>query len=367
MQTFFIMLKTRSSRPWLALGIVFLIKPLHADEEKVVRVGPDRNLQSVVDRLLPGHTLLLKPGRYHQSFVIRNSGTKAKPIRILGGKGVIFTGLKQLNLNWQLIRSGIYQAKVERPIRQLFINNEMMVPARWPNMSFKQRWDNSKWPSADQGSKYGTLVDSDLATSGIDFTGCVAILNIGSWQTFRRIITQHESRRDRFTYPTEPNHRLHNTEKPVEMDRYCIYGEAALDAPGEWFYDRKRSLLTLYPPPGTHPKDLKIESKQLDTAILGQGCSHIHVVGMEFYATTLRMKQVKNCLLQDLRVRFGSTVSDPFFKNISLSAQEQNEFTARKWFGETSLDVLTEITGDDNVIRDVEVRYSEGPGLTVGE
>ena len=339
---------------------------LHADDDHTLRVGPQDALQKIVDRLQPGDTLSLKPGLYHQSLVIRASGTNNQPIRILGEKGVVFSGLKPLNVSWKQIRPGVYQAKVEHPVRQLFINREMMIPARWPNMTFQQRWDNSKWPSADQGSQYGTLVDSDLATSGIDFTGCVAILNIGSWQTYRRVIEEHGVQRDRFTYTTEANHRLQRSKKPVEMDRYCIYGEAALDAPGEWFYDHSNSMLTLFPPNGEAPNELIIESKEGDPAITGDGCRHLHLSRIEFVATTFRMKGVSDCVFDDLTINFGSTVSDPFKANHPLSSQDMKEFTARKWFGETSVDALTEVVGNDNVIRNIVIRHSEGPALTVG-
>ena len=46
-------------------------------------------------------------------------------------------------------------------------------------MTFDERWDNSKWPRAADGSRYGTMIDPKLAESGIDFKGGVAILNIG--------------------------------------------------------------------------------------------------------------------------------------------------------------------------------------------
>ncbi len=29
-------------------------------------------------------------------------------------------------------------------------------------MAFAERWDNSKWPASDEGSRYRTMVDADL-------------------------------------------------------------------------------------------------------------------------------------------------------------------------------------------------------------
>ena len=337
-----------------------------AFDDRIISLGPGDDLQQAVDNLEPGQTIQLAPGRYYQSIVIHKKGTPEKPIRILGGKGVVFCGLNELKLEWNEIRRGVYQTKVTQPVRQLFVNQVMMTPARWPNMSWNERWENSKWPKAEADSSYGTLVDSNLASSNLDFTGCVAILNIGSWQTFRRVITKHQKGRDRFNYKTDPNSRLVKVSHPAEIDRYCIYGEAALDAPGEWFYDDASQALTLYPPEGRNPRQLMIESKGNPTGILCQDCAYLTVSGIQFRGTTVRMKNVNHCQLENIHIEFGSAISNPFGPNTPLSDELNSSFNARKWFGETSVDVLTEVFGNDNVIRNVVCKYSEGPGLTVG-
>ena len=333
--------------------------------DRIISLGPGDDLQQAVDNLLPGQTIQLAPGRYYQSIVVHKKGTPEKPIRILGGKGVVFCGLTELRLEWKEIRRGVYQTKVSQPVRQLFVNHVLMTPARWPNMSWNERWENSKWPKSEADSNYGTLVDSNLASSNLDFTGCVAILNIGSWQTFRRVITKHQKGRDRFNYKTNPNSRLFKASHPAEIDRYCIYGEAALDAPGEWFYEDESQSLTLYPPDGRNPRQIMIESKGNSTGILCQDCAYLTVSGIQFRGTTIRMKNVNHCQLENLQIEFGSAISNPFGPNTPLSDELKSGFNARKWFGETSVDVLTEVFGDDNVIRNVVCKYSEGPGLTV--
>ena len=351
----------------ICFGVFFFctLVTLNKTRADIITAGPTDNLQTIVDRLTPGDTLILKSGVYDQSFVIRVQGTKNKPIQIRGEANVVFTGLKRLDIQWKQIRPNVFQGQVQSRVHQLFVESKMMIPARWPNMTFDQRWDNSKWPKADEGSKYGALIDSDLANSRCDFTGCVAILNIGSWQTYRRVIKKHDLEQNRLIYPTDPKSRLHQSRHPVEIDRYCIYGEAALDAAGEWFYDQKQSTLKVCLPEGVKPSQLRFDSKQTDTAILGDGCRYIHLSGIHFFGTTVRMLNAHHCQLKDIKIDYGSTVSDPFGPNEPLSNKKPITWSARRWFGESSVDALTEITGDDNLITDMVARFSEGPILTV--
>lgn len=45
----------------------------------------------------------------------------------------------------------------------------MLVEACWPNRSFPdQLWNRDRWSTADAGSRYGKMVDADLAATGID-------------------------------------------------------------------------------------------------------------------------------------------------------------------------------------------------------
>ena len=46
---------------------------------------------------------------------------------------------------------------------------QMMVEARWPNMKFpEQLWDRSTWAQSSTGSRYGKMVDPNLASTNID-------------------------------------------------------------------------------------------------------------------------------------------------------------------------------------------------------
>ena len=168
---------TRQRLVWI---VAFLVSAPETSAAVVYSVSPGDELQATADRLRAGDTLRFAAGTYRRPIVIRAKGTKENPIRIDGDGQTRFSGLVELRLEWRPHRNGIYKADVDHPVHQLFVDGQLMTPARWPNMTFDERWDDNKWPSADEGTSFGGMVDSDLATSGADFTGCVAILNIGS-------------------------------------------------------------------------------------------------------------------------------------------------------------------------------------------
>jgi hypothetical protein len=315
---------------------------------------PGDALQGKVDALQPGDTLKFAAGSYTQPIIVRTS-----QVQLRGDGKAEFCGLRKLAVEWTRIGE-TYKATVDHPVRQLFLNGELLTPARWPNMGFAERWDNSKWRAAGKGSRYGTMVDPALAEPGLDFSGCVAILNIGSWQTFRRVISSH--RGGRFTYSTASNPRLHESNHPVGMDRYCIYGRAALDAPGEWYFDAAESALYVIPPVGVDLASATVESKVLSEAIVVDGAQGLALSGFKFRGTTLRLRNTKDCELRNLRLDFPSAIANPFGPNLPYAGEQWN---ARKWFGESSVDALTEFGGDRLLVRDVQLRYSEGPAITV--
>ena len=68
--------------------------------------------------------------------------------------------------------------------------SEMLTPARWPNAKWSDKtvFLNSYWrPDGCCGdSERGRIVDAELAKADLDFTGAIAILNVGSFQSWAR-------------------------------------------------------------------------------------------------------------------------------------------------------------------------------------
>ena len=94
----------------------------------------------------------------------------------------------------------------------------------------------------------GTIVDEALEESGLDVTGAMAILNVGSWVTWVREVLDHEAGSDRFIYNDDFGDKIH---WGANHNQYYLEASLAfLDAPEEWFYDIKTKSLHMIPPNG---------------------------------------------------------------------------------------------------------------------
>ena len=212
----------------------------------------------------PGDECQIRGGRYHQSeFQISGKrGSSSKPIIIRGYKEEIpiidgTIPLKPIgNSAWKRTKDGIYMAKIEQDVWQLFVDGDMMTNARWPNALWSDRtiFLNKHWAKSAKSSTRGKMVDSgakNLAGSGLNATGAMAILNIGSFNTFAAIVEDHAPGQNFFTYPDtfgdinfKASHNQYFLEDKLEF----------LDQAGEWFYDKNTKTLYVKTLDGKSPE-----------------------------------------------------------------------------------------------------------------
>ena len=160
-------------------------------------------IQACVDNLQkPGDECVIQPGRYHENVTIMNKhGTKEDPIIIRGDPSGTTTVDGTIPLNptkWEKFAKGAYKTVLKQDIWQLFIDGEMMTNARWPNAlwSDKTIFDSQNWAHSSTQSTRGLMIDGGgihkLAESGLDATGAMAVLNVGSFCTFTRRVLKHQ-------------------------------------------------------------------------------------------------------------------------------------------------------------------------------
>ena len=84
--------------------------------------------------------------------------------------------------------TGICTAKIDEDITALYYKDDLLTAARWPNSKWSDKsfFDHQYWRPCPN-SERGTIVDDALAEANLDFAGAMAILNIGSWETYVRV------------------------------------------------------------------------------------------------------------------------------------------------------------------------------------
>ena len=284
------------------------VAPDGDDSHAGTRGRPFRTVQKALDGVRAGDTVIVREGTYRETARLKASGTETAPIHIMAmpGEVVVLSGADPLDLTWEKTTGAIYRARTDKRFHQLFLDGRMMVEARWPNQRFPdQVWEKAVWAAAGEGSRYGLMVDAALAEAGIDFTGGVATLNVGSFRTYRRLVRNHAAGRDRFEYRKEMDVHVPPKRYWAGFDRYWLLGPlAALDAPGEWHLDRDTGVLHLWTPAGTSPADARVTVKQRDYAVEAEKVDHLVLAGFHFLAATFRLEKCDHCIVRDCHQRY---------------------------------------------------------------
>ena len=315
---------------------------------------PFRTIQKAADAMKAGDTCIVRGGIYRETVRPKVSGKPGATVRFVAypGEKVILKGTEPIAGPWQVYRDTIYQTKVDREFIQLFLDEAMMVEARWPNMRFPQDlWDRSKWARAGKGSRYGKIVDPNLTKTGIDWTGARATLNVAhQFYTWTRRVEAHGLGKEAFTYAQDLTGITHFADKttPWEDDRYYLSGKLeALDSPGEWFLDAKNHSLYLWPPDGKAPAPGRVEVKARNYAFEVRNLDYIEVSGFHFFGATFIFENCDHCVVENCHLVWPTY------------ARRINDPAAEPWTDRTL------VAGSHNTVRKCSLAYSPTSGLVM--
>ena len=304
--------------------------------------GDFTNIQKCVDEAQPGDICLISPGNYHEEIVIQDkkdltikSKTNSDRAKIDGT--IILqpkNGWKEETIDGKTVCIGKVKVADEKHPFQLFYKEndtyDMMTNARWPNALWtdlqnhqtksQDRWKGVVWTDPedpntgvpkvfynDYWAKHATenktqtpgkMTDkktngtSPLAASGLNMEGAMAILNIGSFNTWHRKITGHKKNQDFFLYD---DHHINNEgHTGTGIAQYYIDSKKELlDNPGEWFYktkSTKRGKLRFMPPTnGSCPESTsdKVRARVIDYSIRVISATNLKISDLDFFASNI--------------------------------------------------------------------------------
>ena len=347
---------------------------------------PFRSLSKAASVLKAGDTCFVRGGRYREELRLKDMAASVeKPITFTAYRDeeVVLDGTEVLDVEWKKYKGDIYSAKLNFDVWQLFVDDKLADVARWPNASFD---DGSIW-NADLCMRYtdrlyikkefkgntvpGVIYDQTphfpedmsevekqrnsqtLAETGLDFTDCVAVLNIGHWLTWARPILEHNAGENYFTYNPK------NT-KMSKFLHYYIYGLPCLDRENEWWFDKDTKTIYLYAPDGVDPDKLTVRAKVRDLNLLADGCRGVRFVGIDFFATTFGLLQCSDMLIEDCDLMYPST----------------NKFMlghfgwAKGGYVKASDNIMTFVYNSgkgpfNNVVRNCRIEYPNSPSINI--
>ena len=248
--------------------------------------GPFRTLEKAAEMVGPGSICWLRQGTYRETLKPIRSGVAGQPIvfRNYPNETAVISGADCLT-GWDSVDGRIFTAPMAWDLldqNQLFANGGMLTEARWPknNGALLQ-----PVRATAQTGTASTLTDPTLPGTDGAWTGALLWCAGGDrWICWSEPVTGYDAATQTLSFTmTKP--------KPEHWyivrdgSPYVLMGvRAALDAEGEWWYDRASARMLLIPPGGIDLTTGVIEAKRRQHCINLAGLSHIQVIGLGFRA-----------------------------------------------------------------------------------
>ncbi|MCP4191327.1 MAG: PDZ domain-containing protein [Planctomycetaceae bacterium] len=225
-----------------------------------------------------------------------DSGTKQLPVQWqpYPGESPVLSGGRPLQLTWQPFNGKILQAAVPADFTtdQLFVNGQRLPMARYPNFDSTAQYFNGV--AAD-------CISPARASRWEDPTGgFFHAMHNSHWGDMHYRITGADSK-GRIRY--EGGWQNNRKSAPHAKHRFVENIFEELDAPGEWFHDRRLHRLFLFPPLGVDMRKAQVEAVQLEQLIVFRGdqespVRHITLRGLIFTHTARTFMKNREPLLR---------------------------------------------------------------------
>ena len=356
-------------------GTSYYVSPDGSNNNPGTLAAPFITIQKCADIAQPGDTCWLRAGTYRETVTLPRSGTNGAPITFAAynGEAAVISGadpitgwtahdtsggraIYKTNMPWTL------SVRTEIPIidNQIFVDGKMMPIARWPNIPVEKvtrlkTSDKAQADTATDLSQYSvTYQDSDLAVlpAGLFDGGKINFGPGGNLVQTTCDVTSQTASQVSLTCNTDPatNTRVNLTSgtytQPSNGNFYYLWGKlAALDAPGEWFWEA--NTLYLWGPDSANPSTHTVEARHRRYAFdLGIN-TYIVLDGLQLFASTVKYyDRNRYTTLQNMDIRYPWHLDwlPPFYGSVSA----------------------LEVRGADNLIRNSYLAHTSGAMIMLG-
>ena len=350
-----------------------------SDSNAGTLAAPFETLQYAINQLSAGDILYIRAGTYRETITIDEDGTSGNLITIENYNNEVVTidGTVDVTGTWSTYGSvsGAYQlSSYSADITQLFVDDEPMVNARWPNAQFYDDsiFSHSTWAQGDEGdndnpnSIEGSLqIDEDVFDPGsLDLNNSIGVLNIGSFKTETVKITGHTQNAgadDVITYGyTGGTDADYSTTYKDKHHYYFFEGKLGfLDTNNEWFHDKTNDILYLFPDDGLNPSTTgrTIKAKTTDYRVTFSGANYITFKGINFFATTIDIQNSDYLSIEECNFYFPSAskrmlglINGLGSTNVTSLNNNSDNNTIKKCLFENAEGEALVIKGDSNTI-----------------
>ena len=285
---------------------------------------PKQSLGDAVSIAVNSDEIILYSGLYHENVTV--DGIDDLVIKAAPGATVVFDGTRSITDDlggvWSAADSdGIQEVTLSDDGWQLFLDHEEQVPARWPNAEFsddtvfnRSYWAEGTLNGSNSAYTIGWLTDAGPETgvhtglnetvnnTGLDPIGAIAVMNLGSFRSNSRIITDWNPLNGTFAYDGS------GVGWKNKHHAYFLEGKRELiDQDGEWWYNNSNNRLHYKTPSSQDANDLDLRVKVQPFAISVDNSDRVTIQGIDFFGTTLNFNNCDGCSFTNSTLQYPST------------------------------------------------------------
>lgn len=329
---------------------VSFVAPNGSDSNPGTITEPYLTIQKCASTISSGSTCAIRAGTYRETVTPPNSGIT---ITSYNGEPVTVDGSDPVT-GWTVYQGSIYQATVAlsgTDSNQVFVGNQMMTEARWPNGN---DLFHVNWATLGTGTSTTQVVDPSLPN--INWTGAKIHIWSGTdaWDPQTGTVTASSPGQLTFTVDGAD---FPPYIEPQAGGLYYVYRLlGALDAQSEWFYDPNAMVLYFWAPGGVNPNSLNVRAKQRQYAFNLSGESNVTIQYVSLFASAINMDSSStNNTLDGINAQYVSQFTD--LPDVSGNPHSY-------WYDYTAASGII-INGTGNVIENSTIAYSAGNGIAV--
>jgi hypothetical protein len=336
----------------------YVVSPDGDDAATGRATAPWRTLGHAASVMQPGDRCLLRGGIYREAVKLQDkSATAEQPLSFAAwpGETPIFSGCDLVE-GWERVRGDLWKAHCDWSLgefSQLFINGQPGFEARWPNKNNDDPldWEGQPFKACKQDD---VLHCPELPERPDDYwRGAVLwVMGGAKWTSWSVVVENYDAAAKALSFPnagknTRGGWRFMGLTRPQGGYFYLTGGLEEVDAPGEWFYDEATQTLYLQLPAGLDANTQRIEFQRRRQALTLQRCRHLHISGLQVLGATVQVSASEDCLLASFRIL------------------HQGHYRGGNSSYGLGVQVGSLINGSRNILRDSEIAYCAGNGVSV--
>ena len=357
--------------------------------------------------IAPGVYVLTEPWRIAPGV----SGTKDGPTVFRAAKpGKVFIRGGRVLTHWRVRDAGLWELRVpgRTEVQQLFVNGKRRTRARSPNDGYFRiagslvPWQNRTEARKRVDTRLGIRVrPEDLRHITPADLDTAEILLFHSWTASRHHIEQLDRDRGTIRFTAPCNWPVGYWDRQARW--YLENCRAALDAPGEWYFDRQQGVLLYKPLPNEQPTSAEAVVPELSELLVLAGdarseryVAHVGFEGLVFEYTDWRLGRnercdgqaaaflktaavhaygARNCYWRDCVIRhvgtYGLWLDEGCQRNVVEGCALVDLGAGGVRIGQTGLPKAPSRRAEHNTVRDCLIRstgrvYHAGVGVWIG-